>query len=345
MPHQWIKYRSKDLYLHKAVFAPDFNGSWVLTHDPWEYVDLWLRRNKHSTARFYWEQAHQFHLATKGLSSTSAPLPLYYAILNATKTLLLVRKQAFSDQHGVSGYQKAGSTSLSKEIIRFKSGGIHAALRTYFQDTLASSDYSLKDILYNLPYVHRAFTLTYSSGPELFIPVCNPRFVRKDKSSEAWFCADIDGRHYQTQRVINKLDTAFERDLGLQDTWTVRMKDRFRWQVRGSQTLTNTNRLTTYHRKVRRHAVYIRGGTRLWYLKRTGVAGLMDCHTLPLMFAAAHKLSELARYSPMSLEKHSACQHNWLLEEFIALTLDQYIDEIASEITGQDFMISGLRSK
>lgn len=190
MAQQGIKFRSKQLFLHKAVQSPDFNSPTVLTHDPWEYVDLWLRRENHKDARFYWAQSRQFHAATQGLSSTSAPLTLYYAILNATKALLLVRRQQFSDKHGVSGFQKPGSTSLSNEMVKFQKGGIHAALRMYLGDAPPTQDYSVKDVLYNLPFVHRAFTLTYSSAPELFIPLRHPRFVKKTGTSESWFCGD-----------------------------------------------------------------------------------------------------------------------------------------------------------
>ncbi|CAH8239481.1 hypothetical protein VAEU17_5700001 [Vibrio aestuarianus] len=60
---------------------------------------------------------------------------------------------------------------------------------------------------------------------------------------------------------------------------------------------------------------------------------------MPIMFAAMHRLSELARYSPDKLAKHFECQHNWLLSEFITSASNQFIDEISSEITGYEFMI------
>ena len=54
-----------------------------------------------------------------------------------------------------------------------------------------------------------------------------------------------------------------------------------------------------------------------------------------------HKLSELARYTPNILAKHFESQHNWLLSEFINLSLPQFIDEIAAELTGHEFMTPG----
>lgn len=343
MAQQWIKYRSKHLFVHRSICAPEFNSPTVLTRDPWEYVDLWLRRGRHTDASFYWDQAHNFYDATQGLPPTSAPLTAYYTILNATKALLHVRRQAFSDYHGVTGYRRPGPTALSNEMIRFKSGGVLAALCTYLGEAPPSLDYSLKDVLYNLPFVHRAFTLTYSSAKELFIPIKHPRFVRKTSSTEAWFCAELDGGQYQNNHIVNKLDSEFERDLGLPKQWTIRMTHRFRWRTGAAQQHANIRRLTTYHRRVRKFVSYIRGPTRLWYIKRSPISGAIPRHCITLIYAAAHRLSELARYSPTDLEKHFACQHNWLLTEFISMSLDQFIDQVASEITGHDFMVTGLR--
>ena len=71
----------------------------------------------------------------------------------------------------------------------------------------------------------------------------------------------------------------------------------------------------------------------------------MSYHDMTLIYAAMHRLSELARYSPDVLDKHFSGQHNWLMMEFISSALDQFIDDIASEITGQDFMVTGLRAQ
>ena len=344
MAQQWIKYRSRQLLLHKAIRSPDFNSPTVLTSDPWEYVDLWMRRANQSDAAFYWKQAHHFYDATQGLPATSAPLTAYYSILNATKALLLVCGIKFSDEHGVTGYTRPGPTSLTNEMVRIKTGGVLAALCSHLKEPHPADDYSLKDVLYNLPFIHRAFKLTYSSTTELFIPIKQPRFVRKSGSYEAWFAADIDGEQYQNNHTIRKLDAKFELDSGLPNQWTIRLKKRFRWYTSADKRESNLEQLAAYHQRVRRYTSYIRGTTRLWYIKRSGVVNSVPRQPIALMYSAMHRLSELARYSPISLEKHFACQHNWLLTEFIALTLDQFMDEIASEITGHDFMITGLRA-
>ena len=102
------------------------------------------------------------------------------------------------------------------------------------------------------------------------------------------------------------------------------------------------NRYKTYHKALRKDIYYINGVNRLWYIKRGGnIAGIIQRNTMVLMFAAMHKLSELARYTPDKLSKHFDCQHNWLLSEFISSAPSQFIDEISSELTGHEFMLPG----
>lgn len=328
---------------------PDFRSKTVLVTDTWDYVRMWLQRNKKDKALFYWEQAAQFHQATLQLPNTSAPLTAYYSFLNAAKTLLTVRSVSYSDYHGVSGESKSERAHLSHELIKFHGGGLLAGLCKYIGESANNETYTLQDILYNLPFVHRAFILTFSSWPELFTPISNPRFVRKSRSAEAWCCTNVNDDRYATQHTINKLPAGFEQDgspeLTEKGQFVIRKKSRFNWKRGNGEEAGNLQRLTDYHRKIRKHLMYIHGPSRLWYIKRgDGPNGYIDRCSLTLTFAAMHRLSELARYNPTLLSKHLASQHNWLLSEFITTARYQFIDEISSEITGQDFLIPGRRT-
>ena len=75
------------------------------------------------------------------------------------------------------------------------------------------------------------------------------------------------------------------------------------------------------------------------------IKGIVERSSLTLTYAALHKLSELARYSPIRLKKHFDSQHNWLLSEFINVSLEHFIDQISSEITGMEFAQPGIRIK
>ncbi len=334
-----ISYKSKSLTIHKAVTEPHFNEKTVLVTSTWDYVDLWLKRAGKHEARFFWNQARSFYDATKLLPKVSAPLTAYYCFLNATKALLLTKGVQFSDKHGVSGYTVGGQTSLSNEKVKFQRGGILAALCMHLGEASNGEVYTLKDLLYNMPNIHRAFNLTYSSDTELFIPISQPRIVRSMTTHESWFCAELTDK-YANQHTINKLPAGYERDLSAQDVWIVRYKKRFDWRPQSRST--SLSRYKNYHKRLRKSIYYINGSSRLWYIKRGGnINGLIPRSTMTLTFAAMHKLSEMARYTPDKLSRHFECQHNWLLSEFIASAPTQFIDEISSELTGLEFMLPG----
>lgn len=334
-----IKHKSKNLTIHKTITAPRFNEKTILVANTWDYVDLWLNRAGKHSARFFWNQAHSFYDATLSLPKTSAPLTAYYCFLNATKVLLLTKGVTFSDQHGVSGFTTGDQTSLSNEKVIFKTGGILPALCNHLGETSNNEIYTLKDLLYNLPNIHRAFDLTYSSDAELFIPIHSPKIVRSQATHEAWFCAEITGK-YANKYTINKLPDDYEKDISILDKFIIRSKRRFDW--RPNQRPQSLNRYRTYHKRLRKDIYYINGNSCLWYIKRGGnIDGIIRRSSMTIMFAAMHKLSEMARYTPDKLSKHFDCQHNWLLSEFLKLAPSQFIDEISSELTGYEFMPPG----
>src|SRR5690606_31425997 len=121
--------------------------------------------------------------ASLTIPETASPLTIYYCFLNATKALLTVKKRTFAEQHGATGKLQPGNTNLQNEIITFHRNGILSALCSYFGEPCNAEQYSLKDLLYNLPFIHRCFNLTFPSGyPEIFIPIVNPHFVIKDNA-------------------------------------------------------------------------------------------------------------------------------------------------------------------
>lgn len=343
MPVKPLKYKSKIIRPHKAVISPDINKKSILVDNPWEYVELWIkRRGNNSDALFYWNQAKSFYKATKSLPNTSAPLTAYYCFLNATKALLEVKNINYVEKHGVTG-SKSGVTSLSNEKIKFSPTGVLSELCRLFGDSVNNEEYSFRNLIYNLSFVHRAYDITYSSSVELFFPISNPQFVKIQGQNYAYFQAEITAANYQNGNTINKLPTSFERDLGSPNKYIIRKKKRFKWLSGAKNSSTNLNNFMAYNKKVRKDIHYIQGSTDLWYFKRGGVADLIDRHPLTIVFALMHRLSELSRYDPLRLKNHFDCQHNWLLSEFINLAPRQYIYGIACEITGREFRTPGIR--
>jgi hypothetical protein len=326
----------RPVQLHSCLIGPDFRMQRVICSDPWEFVALWLRRKHNKEALFYWEQAHHFYDASVSLPELSAPLTSYYCFLNVAKALLSAKAHSFSESHGVGGRAESGHTSLANEIVDFKGAGVLAALCDYLgEPNNAGRSFTLKNLLWHMPFIHRAYCLSYRGATELFIPLLGNGFMRKDGSGEAWFEAEIDARYINghTRRMVapgfevNEFDGRF----------CIRRKRRFRWSGRNVEN--SIREFTKYHRTIRRRILPIYSSENRWYLKKS-VSGhdTINNSQLVLIYAVMHRLSELSRYDPLAFSGHFNVDHNWLLTEFIRRAPGQFVFGMASEITGLEFV-------
>lgn len=324
---------NKILRPKKSIIDPIFKSKNILVNDSWDYVDMWLKKNKKTKALLYWQQARQFFHASLELPNTSSPLTNYYCFLNATKTLLLVKNIDFKDRHGVSGYRK-GNISFDNEIIQFKQHGILPSLQQYFQETIKEEEYSVKKLLHNLVFIHRVYTQTYTSSSELFIPIKNLKFVKAKNTRgsgnyrEFWLSAEFD-----YEAINGNIVKQLPKDFKYINNFIVSTK-RFKWYSNS----TNNQELIKANRYYRKHIVYIKGIKTHWYLKKDTKNAITDKSMPTIIFAVMHRLSELSRYSPDVLAKYLESKNNWLLAEFLDKAKYQFIDQISSEITGYDFI-------
>src|SRR5438552_8099060 len=106
-----VMIKSRVLRPQKAVHAAQFEMRTVLTTDPFNYVDLWLRRQHQNDALFYWRQAQAFYRASQNLPVGSSPLTLYYCFMNAAKALLSAKRVTFTPVHGVGPHKMRGPNS------------------------------------------------------------------------------------------------------------------------------------------------------------------------------------------------------------------------------------------
>lgn len=336
-------YRQRTLRPYKSFITPDFKSRTVLASSHWDFVEMYLKRDLNEESLFYWRQSKAFYDAALNLPTESSPLTLYYCFLNAAKALLVSKNQLFSKQHGVSGNSSPGNTNLKNEIISFKSRGIASALGRYFNDKIIHGNFSMWELLYNLVFIHRSFHLSYpSESTELFTPLINLRFVISDFQHYGWFSAETY-KAYENKHTLNRIkDLGFRID-GKFEKFTIRFEKKFKWYHQGEKKKNNLQRLSNYQGKFRKHLTYIYGDKTLWYIKRTGVNHLVDKHPAVIIFGIMHRLSELARYDPLTLNHHFELRQNWLLTEFINGSADQFIDMISCEITNSNIMRPSIR--
>ncbi len=78
-----IRIGSRVVPFRKATVAPDFRSRTVLASDPWDYVEMWLKRRKSGDALFYWQKAHHFFSTSVRLPNTASQVTTYYFRLDA----------------------------------------------------------------------------------------------------------------------------------------------------------------------------------------------------------------------------------------------------------------------
>lgn len=343
---QPVRLNGRDLKPHKATLGATLGARTVLTNSPWDFVALWLKREHKDTASFYWQQARIFADASKGMPIQSAPLLHYYSFMNAVKALLSAKGVPFAEMHGVRGHNNRGTSkkiTLSNEGVRILPKGILPSLSGYLGETETGTTHSLEELLFNLPCIHRTYCLTYKNQVDLFIPVTDCRYVYDPANGTAFFAANLS-QDFVGTRYIKRLPATLIQDTNVANKGAVRSVLSV---PISSATITKTAdvaELVKLQRHLRPELNYIAGSQTLWYIK-ANVNGptRLNRSPLTLTLAAMHRLSEICRYRPIELASFLAGQKNWLLTEFILMSPPQFIDELAAELTGLQFMVPNIR--
>lgn len=345
MPIARLKIKGKDLTPQKAIKNPLLGSKNVLTNSRWEFVALWLKKEKKDSALFYWNQANEFYKSSVGVNIYTAPLLHYYCFMNATKALLTSKNIIFNHYHGVkhSGISSSRFT-LQNEGIEIKSNGILPSLSTYFNETETSTVHSLQEIFFNLQFIHRTYCLSYPRQTDMFIPVKNVFFYYDLSTNEVRLYCELS-EDFSNRNILKRLPSTFIFDR--------KEKERYFIKSNGSTTISNPtkpsvsdiNNLINFNEALRKDLVFINGSSTLWYIK-SNVRGpaKIDRKSSTLTLGAMHRLSELCRYKPLEFRKFMDSDKNWLINEFIQQSSEQFLDEIASEITGYHFLIPNIRS-
>lgn len=336
----------------KAHINPDFNCRTVLSNSTYEYVELWLRNQKgtrYQEALFYWNQSKHFYNASVELPVDAKPLTSYYSIMNAAKALLVIQGiNVIGIGHGVSSSRQDITGNIRKDKIIYGATGVLNNLSRILEEPVDKHEYTVYDLLYNLPCVHRTFTITNRDATELFIPIEDISFaltnIQDVARREAYIRFHVDIA-YDTAKMRVYLPNKVKYAIPPGDEMPYyRIKKQFKWNIHDSmgQRLKD---LIKYHKEARKAFYYIHGSQMLWYIKKSlpNNAHLVDRHSMTLIYGVMHWLSEQVRYSPNIFERLMKSKQNWLIQEFIDLGLPQFIDEISSEITGANIMCTGYR--
>ena len=339
-----IKWKGRLIAPHKAIVAPVIGARNVLTNSPWTYVALWLKRGRNDKALLYWQQAQEFYKVSLGLPSQSAPLLLYYAFLNATKALLSAKGIVFNERHGVSEHStQRTSASLNHLGIKVQQHGVLPSLSAYYGETEPARTHTLQELFFNMVFIHRTYCLTYTSQQEMFIPIANCGFVADRSSKRIYFRADVT-KNIPIGIAIKRLPAQFVADAKFGPR-AIRSTAYVSSQRPGRLSQAALSAIVDLNHRLRRELAFINGTEPLWYIKsRTRGPARIERQLPTLILGTMHRLSEISRYNPPQMASLLAGQKNWLLSEFIQMSADQFVDEIASELTGLQFLIPNIRA-
>jgi hypothetical protein len=179
---------------------------------------------------------------------------------------------------------------------------------------------------------------------EIYIPITNPRFVHDKLRKEGWLEFELEKEHSNKTTLNRLVGYGIDKKYYVDEYYTLRRNKTFHWDApRNNPTAASHTNLTNYYFKIRKELKYIYPFD-TWYVKRKDIhTGIIDKGTLTLTYAAMHRLSELSRYDPQRLKKHLESTSGWLLSEFIDKSSSQFVEQISSEITGDDFRPTGFR--
>jgi hypothetical protein len=177
----------------------------------------------------------------------------------------------------------------------------------------------------------------------MFIPVANCGYVAQRRSNSIFFRADVT-QNVSLKTAVKKLPPEFVADEEFGPR-AIRSSAHVTCRSPGRLSQTAIAAIVNLNRTLRRELFFINGAEALWYIKSVTNGPARIQRQLPtLILGAMHRLSEISRYHPLQMASLLAGQKNWLLSEFIQMSADQFIDEIASELTGYQFLIPNIRT-
>lgn len=339
----------------------------ILTDDVFTYVDFYYKTHKKrlisensgkpivENYEFYWQQAKHFYNAARQLPIESSPLSMYYAMLNAAKSLILYRTKNVDQtlknlsNHGLHEYnneenEKSNNCLNEIYIERFEFGVfvefselLDESFTTKWKSKKEHARYSVKELLYQLAFIHRAYVTTYElpRNQELFMPLVpgtSPTFY-KFTDGKQYLVFDLQKNYFKASAI--NIPKEFEESIP--EMFSVYGSGGFKIV---SNLSISMNNIKTDYSKYKREFQYIVSPNRLWYLKRKSVNGekIENINSLSLIIAITHRFSEIVRYKPEQLNRLLSGKENWIIHEFLHLAMDQFFDEIACEITGLEIM-------
>ncbi|WP_186431011.1 YaaC family protein [Clostridium sp. BSD9I1] len=376
-----FQFKNKSLQMKKAYSSQDYQNSTVLTDDIFTYINFYFSshkkcmkyhdltlKDKHGDPNkyhfsFYWKQAMSFYKAAKTLPIESSPLASYYSMLNAVKALIAFREPYVDNfinnfsAHGLFEDKNGIGQSLDTIGVQRVGFGVFVEFGKLLESNFEvlwprKSPWTLQKLLYNLAFLHRAYVTTYTTPrgrkiQELFVPVKAGTAPMYYKGNDNCLYMKFEIEKYHFPPTATSIPTTILSSIS-NDFIECGDNPFFLHSTQGARRNTDSisGELKILNTTLRKQFQYIKSSQRLWYLRRSnlGISKVINVNSMLIIMATMHRFSEIVRYKPEQLARLMDSKENWLVHEFLSLALDQFIDEISAEITGQDIMSSGIKN-
>ncbi len=191
----------------------------------------------------------------------SAPLLLYYAFMNAAKALLEAKGIAYEPYHGVTKEKAKQKRKISLANLRIviKQDGITPSISSYFGEVETQKTHSMEDLLYNLPFIHRTYCLTYTSRRDMFFSLKNCEYVRDESTGYVFFRGDLSD--VAVSSLKRKLPASIVVDSHQPNA--IRSLDHVVWANTNRASPSEIQDLSKLHQKLRADLHYINGSVPL----------------------------------------------------------------------------------
>lgn len=305
----------------------------VLAADPRAFVEyhlLALATPAATAARVFWKQSEHFAANLRADRYEASPLHLYYMMLNAVKTLILIRDPSGASafhHHGMS-YKVAKSGALNHGPlpgrVEKRQHGVFPKLCAVMGDV--PTNQPLEELAASIVSVHRAYCTVRSSVTERFVPLRGP--IRLRQAGDLRFVAVVP-QHLALGQIEPHLPSEWRRQFSA-------AADQMVVTVRSvSETQLPTIDFVDYHCAVRRQVDVINSRAGLsYYLRRTDHPPV-PWTQITLNFVLSFALSSLSRYHPDVLNDIYDSPNGWLIKEYLRIAPHQFLALVAGEITGR----------
>lgn len=359
-PKQVVQSSNVPLRLRKTYTMPKLQSHTVLTDDAFSYVDFFFKKHpkklKDISGKelkqnhiFYWKQATNFYNAAKILPIESAPLPMYYSMLNAMKAYILYCSDDTScalsnlNRHGLNEYNGSENNEkkdLSKIYVKKCNQGVFTCFSKMIdpdidEKWLQSSYLSVKELMSNLSFIYNSYIATYDlkRKDECFVPLKSgsvPDF-RYCSDRKIHLVAEIQKSYFKSDATSIPIEVARSLDnyfiYSSENPFNLISKETFK-----------KGEIRSVYSKYRKMFSFISSEKKLWYINEKELLNDKSIPSILAIVAITHRFSEIVRYKPEEMEQLLSGKENWLIHEFLSLALDQFIDEISCEITKHDIM-------